>query len=132
MPHFIVYHNPGQMGVWQPSADYFAVTKKSVDGCIGARAWLISREGKARNYNYILCATFVVERAGPNHSGIYANFPNIVTAKDGKRFDPPIQIDKREDWFQRLFRTTQHFRTGLTHVREQAIVDGLSGLGEFQ
>jgi len=124
--HLVQYHNPDKMREYKSGKRGFGiVTDKPFRRVDGDRVWLISRQGKPRNYEYVLCETFIADESGPDPSGRYRYF---VNGSDGKSFDPPILIDKNEEWFRRLFRVTQHFRRGLMNIRDEKVVRGLSSL----
>ena len=131
MRHWVQYHNPDEMGEYDPGDGDLIVMKKNVHPDPGDRMWLISRRGKPGSYEFLLCRTFLVDRSGPNDTGKYPNIPYCVKGSEGRTFVPPIAVDKNEGWFKLLLRVTQHFHRGLTHMKEEEVVQGLSRLAKL-
>lgn len=131
MRHWVQYHNPDEMEEYDPRGGDFIVMKKNVHPESGDRMWLISRRGNPASYEFLLCRTFLVVDSGPNDTGRYPNIPYCVKGSEGRAFVPPVGIDKNEEWFKVLFRLTQHFHRGLTHIKEEEVVEGLVKLAKL-
>jgi hypothetical protein len=119
MRHFVQYHNSANRGPYQ-RGQFAIVTAKSVDSLLGDQVWLVTREGDPSRY--CLCETFVVEKV--DHDATAGPQGNIVSARSGRSFDPPVPIDSA-DWFTTLQHDTGNFAFGLQRINNPEIVTGL-------
>jgi hypothetical protein len=131
MRHWAPHHNPDEMGESDPSGGDFVVMKKNIRCNPGDRVWLLSRRGKRGSDEYLRCRTFLADSRGPNGSGRFPKIPNCVKGSDGKALVPPVAINKNEEWFKVLFRVTQRLHRGLTQIKEEEVVQGLSRLAKL-
>ena len=129
MRHFVQYHNPDKMGEWSPADGFYIVTKRKPACSKDDRVWLIGRRGKPRKYEYVLWMTFPVERAGPNNSGRFPDFPYSVNGSNGEIFDN-VAIDQ-EPWFEDLRALQGNFVFGFQPINNAEIVKGLSKLAKL-
>lgn len=123
MRHFVQYHNPDQMGEYEPPVedDYGIVTNKKPACEEGHRVWLISRQGNSGSYRYFLCETFLVDSIAQEKG---RGFHYSVKGRIGKTLNN-ILIDQ-EDWFPRLRTLDGNFAFGLQPIDDSAVVNGLS------
>src|SRR5437660_73658 len=96
MNHFVQYHNPDVMDPFRPSKTFGIVTGKRGGLREGDRVWLVTGEGRPREY--FLCETFVVERIV---SQIAGKFRYRVSGSYGTSLYP-LRIDKTTSWFREL------------------------------
>lgn len=116
MRNYVQYHNTEFMGYPcdDGDSDYFSiVTNKSVSNLVGNRIWLISGEGRPRNY--FLCKVFIVDEVGQDDSGNYAN--GVI----GTSFKPLIPLNNLS-WFKDFMKSQQNFRFGLNEIQDERFI----------
>ena len=112
------------MDPFRPSTTFGIVTDKRGGLLKGDTVWLVTGEGKPREY--FLCETFVVARVASQTAG---KFTYHVSGSDGKSLYP-LKIDKTASWFRELLRVTGNFRYGLQPIKNQSIVGALEHLSQ--
>ena len=128
MRHYVTYHNTDIMGYPcdQINVSPFSiVTDKPVSNLIGNKLWLISGEGKSREY--FLCSVFVVDRVGEDKD---SGYKNRAIGKRGAALRPPIQLDKSK-WFGEFLRSQQNFRFGVSEIKDQSFITELERLASL-
>jgi hypothetical protein len=123
MAHFIQYHNPDIMGEFRPSDTFGIVGNKRSGLRVGDIVWLVTGEGKLRQY--FLSETFVVENIRSQNSG---QFKYRVSGTDGKALYPR-KIDK-PSWFREMLKITGNFRYGLQPIKNESIIEGLQRVSQ--
>ena len=124
MTDYIAYHNPKTMGYPASDVEEFKVlTSKPVQGAIGHRVWLLTREG-ARRPSYRLVLQFIAERIEQADD---PTFKWKITASTGRKFRPMPRLNQ-EEWWSELMRRTGRFGFGCQPVTEERIIRGLERL----
>jgi hypothetical protein len=120
MTDYVVYHKAELMGLPAVDVGNLAIyTKKSADGAIGSRVWLIAGEESPRKY--FLRATFLVNGIEPSDR---AAFKHLVTGIDGQLLDPMPSLNK-EPWFPAFVEEQGRFAFGFNQIKNSAAEAGL-------
>ncbi len=124
MTDYIVYHNPDVMGYPASQVQKFEiVTNHVVRNAVGGRVWLVTGEGRPRNF--YLRMYFIVETVG---SGEDAGFRTRVSGgSEGQKFEVMPSLDG-EEWLDDLKRETGNFSFGFRPIRSQHVIGGLQKL----
>ena len=88
MSNFVQYHNTERMGysyAHENGKPFTILTNKPVAELIGQTVWLITGEGRPRQY--ALASRFIVDQVG---EADHAHFRYFVRGMKGKAFVPPI------------------------------------------
>jgi len=125
MKHYLLYHNPAKMGYSLDTVnDYVAFTNRNVsDENIGSKVWLITGEGKPKEY--FLKMYFIIEEI---KSGAEKNFKTKLIAKNanGKILPTMKQIDNLS-WFNDFRKQMANFR-GFAEIKHQKYINELEKL----
>lgn len=119
MDHYIVYHNADLMersfrdDPHPPSTEFSIVTKKLGHSLRGNAIWLISGEGKPRDYR--LEYWFIVDDVQRQDE---ARFPTVVSGAEGVVLDNGIELTHLA-WFKKLKSWAGNFGLGLMHIPEE-------------
>lgn len=123
MQHFVVYHNPDVMGYPALDVERLAIyTNKRRADAAGKRVWLITGEGKPRQYK--LRSTFIVEAVGTSDK---PQFGARVTGKEGHLFHPMPTLN-RESWFPLFLKKQGNFAFGFQPINDSVVEKGLQKL----
>lgn len=125
MKHYLIYHNPAKMGYSLNTVkDFIAFTNRNVsDENIGSKVWLITGEGKPKEY--FLKMYFIIEEI---KSGAEKNFKTKLIGKNanGKILPTMKQIDNLS-WFNDFRKQMANFR-GFAEIKHQMFIDELEKL----
>lgn len=123
MKHYLIYHNPAKMGYSLDTVkDYVAYTNRNVsDENIGSKVWLITGEGKPKEY--FLKMYFIIEEI---KSGAEKNFKTKLVGSKGKILNSMIRIDTLP-WFEDFRKQMANFR-GFVEIKQQRYIDELEKL----
>jgi hypothetical protein len=120
MRDYVVYHNPDRMphpvSAVQSNS---AFTDKDVTNAVGARIWVVGRDGS----RYLLGAVF---RATQRIAGQYG-FRNGLAGEYGCRFGALADISS-EAWFANLQSMCGNFAFGFTEITEPSVIAGLTAV----
>lgn len=119
MNHFVQYHNPDAMsGPYKSTEPFYIVTDKFFREVRGSTVWLVTGEGRPRQYS--LCLMFTVDTIEDKNAG---SFRFRVSGAIGRKFTPFIKIDELP-WFPELRKATRNFSC-FQHIHSQAVIRGL-------
>lgn len=123
MKHFVINHNPLVMGYSLDAVkDFTAFTNKKVkDETIGSKVWLITSEGRPKQY--FLKMYFLIENI---KSGEEKNFKTKLIGIDGKILPEMKRIDYLP-WFEE-FREQMAYFVGFSEIKQQKYVIELEKL----
>jgi hypothetical protein len=122
--NFIQYHKTDQHGPPGRNLRSFRVsTNKPVDNLHGHTLWLISGEGRPKEY-FLECY-FQVNRVGDYPEG-EAPFAHFAEGKEGFHFRPPLPLNNYA-WFKSLRKSLMDFQAGLTEI-SRTVADELHKL----
>lgn len=122
MRHFIQYHNPDKMGhVHDHASDELSIfTNKPfglLTGLLGNTIWLIGGEGRPRSY--ALLSTFIVDEIGESDDAVFRWY---ASGQEGRRFHPPVPIERGDPWFVSFLHRQANFSLGLRELQEPDVV----------
>jgi len=122
MRDFVVYHIPEQMGPLGKSFE--VISKKRFRDLLGDRVWLISGEGKPRQY--FLEYSFVIDDIRP-----HPNDPSwsLISGRKGDRYSPRIRLDQAS-WFPGFRRKQGSFAFGFNVIGTTEHVQALHRAAE--
>jgi hypothetical protein len=114
LKHYIQYHNTEKAGQLVAGADdsFVATSLKPIRKVVGQQMWLISGQGKPRNYQ--LECTFRVDE-------VIEGTPSRAIGTTGKRCVPPIPLSGRP-WFDQFVLDQQQFSLGVREIQPEALV----------
>lgn len=123
MKHYLIYHNPRKMGYSLDTVkDFIAFTNRKVnDENIGSKVWLITGEGKPKEY--FLKMYFVIEDI---KSGVEKDFKTKLLGSEGKILPSMKRIDDLA-WFDKFRKQMANFR-GFAEIRDKKYIDELEKL----
>lgn len=123
MKHFVIKHNPQIMGYSLDTVkDFIAFTNRKVnDENIGCIVWLITSEGKPKEY--FLKMYFIIEDI---KSGVEKNFKTKLVGSEGKILKSMKRIDNLS-WFDE-FRMQMAYFVGFAEIKHQKFIDELEKL----
>lgn len=123
MKNCIIYHNPEKMGYsLNTVTDFIAFTNRKVnDEDIGSKVWLITGEGKPKEY--FLKMYFVIEDI---KSGVEKNFKTKLIGSKGKILNSMVRIDNLP-WFNEFRKQMANFR-GFAEIKHKKYIDELEKL----
>lgn len=120
MQHFVVYHNPDVMGYPALDVERLAIyTNKRRSDATGCRIWLITGEGKPRQYK--LRSTFIVEAISPSDK---PQFGARIIGKEGHLFHP-MPVLNGEPWFAPFLKKQGNFAFGFQPINDGEVEAGL-------
>lgn len=129
MKHYVVYHNTEVIGYPIDPADaasFSIVTNKPVSHLVDDTIWLISGEGRPREYR--LCSVFLVDTIEETGDGGYKN---SAFGSEGIVFDPQIRLNDFS-WFSEFLRSQQIFRFGLNPIKEDEFISELEAIRDLE
>lgn len=122
MENYVQYHNAEVMGIscheFDESAGFGIVTNKPVSKLVGNRIWLISGEGKPREY--FLCYWFIVDEVGQADED--SGFKFYASGQVGVFLRPPILLNQ-VFWFGDFLKSQQNFSMGLRKIEDKYITE---------
>lgn len=123
MRHYLIYHNPEKMGYSLNTVkDFIAfVNRKVNDENIGSKVWLITGEGKPKEY--FLKMYFIIDDI---KSGVVKNFKTKLLGSEGKILPSMKRIDDLA-WFDEFRKQMANFR-GFAEIKHQKYIDELEKL----
>lgn len=119
MRDFVVYHNTEQMGSLSKKPPFHVISKKEFRDLPGDHVWVISGEGKPRQY--FLEYSFVIDESGPHPKDPSMN---LISGQKGDSYSPRIRLDQAS-WFPRFLRTQGSFAFGFNVIGSTEHVQAL-------
>lgn len=123
MKHYLIFHNPEKMGYsLETVKDFIAYTNRKVkDESIESKVWLITGEGKPRQY-FLKMYFFIKDIK----SGMEKNFKTKLIGTAGKRLEFMKRIDNLV-WFDEFRKQMANFR-GFAEIKQQKFINELEKL----
>lgn len=123
MQNFVVYHNQDVMGYPVLDVERLAIyTNKRKNDAVGGRVWLITGEGKPRQYK--LRSTFIVDAVTASDQ---PDFGARVTGKEGHLFHPMPSLNAAP-WFDQFRKKQGNFAFGFQPINDFFVEEGLQTL----